>query len=130
MKNLKESLTNSFFSKQILQSKVFVLENIETNNFKNNKILSSLFFTKKTSKGIIFSTFFNTSILKFPLTFFYFQNYLELNSYILKLKSSSIIFMKINFNLITVNKICLKFFHIKKIFLVTNWLFNTIKIKI
>ena len=130
MTNLKESLINSFFSKQILEAKVFVLENSEINSFKNNKTLSSLFFTKKTSKGITFSTFFNTSVLKFPLTVFYFQNYLELNRYTLKLKSLSIIFMKINFNLILVNKIFLKFFHTKKIFLVINCLFNTTKTKI
>ena len=125
MKKLKYQLTTKVFTK-IIENKILVLQ-------KNDSKIAS--FTPKAytillAKQLNITTLIPFSSFKFPLSLFVFSNYLDLQAYLFIVNKSSkslssIVFTKINSNIIIKNTNNLKVFDSKQTFLNFSQLFKS-----
>ena len=124
MKKLKYQLTTKFFIK-IIENKILVLQknNILYNNIPNKS------YTILLAKQLSFTNLIPFIKFKFPLSLFLFSTYLELQTYLQKVKQqdkamTSIVFTKINSNIILKSDKNIKTFNSKEIFLNFSQIFN------
>ena len=125
MKKLKYQLTTKVFTK-IIENKILVLQK---NDLKITPFTAKA-YTILLAKQLNITNLISFSNFKFPLSLFVFSNYQYLQSYLLFVKQqnkvlSSIVFTKINSNIIVKDTNNLKAFDSKQTFLNFSHLFKS-----